>query len=78
VFTIAALRGNTVYQSNRLSNIVKKQENDTMPFVKFIFDIRKYKVLPLSSELHDTGCKETKLCNIKIKTKMISKKLNKN
>jgi len=36
----------------------------------------KYKVLPSSSELHDTGCKERKLRNIKIKTKMIGKKLN--
>jgi len=34
-----------------------------------MFDIKKYKVLP-SSELHDTGCKERKLCNIKIKTEM--------
>jgi len=30
-------------------------------------------VLPPSSELHDTGCKERKLCNIKIKTKINSK-----
>jgi len=73
VFTTAALRGNTVYQSNRLSNIVKKRANNKMPFVKFIFDIRKYKVLPLSSELHDTGCKERKLCNIKVKTKRSAK-----
>jgi len=46
-----------------------------LPFVTFIFDIMKYKVLPSSSEPHDTGCKERKLCNIKIKTKIISKKL---
>jgi len=77
VFTIVSLRGNTVYQSNALSNIVEKRANNKMPFVKFIFDIRKYKVLPSSSELHDTGCKERKLCNIKIKIKMISMKLNK-
>jgi len=73
VFTIAAVRGNTIYQSNRLSSIVKKRANNKMPFVQFIFDIRKYKVLPSLSELHDTGCKGRKLCNIKIKTKMIGK-----
>jgi len=70
VFTIVALRGNTVYLSNRLSNIVKQRVHNKKPFVKFIFDTRKYKVLPSSSELPDTGCKERKLCNIKIKTKM--------
>jgi len=48
------------------------------PETKFnsYLNIRKYKVLPSSLELHDTGCKERKLCNIK--TKMISKNLNRN
>jgi len=41
------------------------------PETKFnSFDIRKYKVQPSSSELYDTGCKERKLCDMKIKTKM--------
>jgi len=49
-----------------------------VPFVTFIFDIRKYKVLPSSSELPDTGCKERKLRRPNIEIKIIPQKTNKN
>jgi len=71
MFTTAALRGNTVYQSNRLSNIVKSEQTIKCRLLNLYLLLGSTKSCPRHWSCMTLGVsKERKLCNIKIKTKM--------